>query len=234
MARKKFERWLNNPLKYKIGPLSTIDEFAMLRKERVRLLSVAEKRIKRSTEAGFDNILIGMDRTKPMTNKELKALPKQKQREELDNLREKVTDLQKALEKPLSSLSGTKEYLTAAKGIDFSTPLTSAEKTIISTFKTNNNFADLQKHIDVQELMDAIDARTDLSDDEKTDLKTFIRQKLEGEMLDYDAAIPGMSIEELLEKYPEYQRILKESEAKIAKIFDSNSNNFNDSPKMRF
>lgn len=234
MARNKFEKWLNNPLKYKIGPLSTIDEFAMLRKEMMRLRSIADKRIERSTEAGFDNILIGIDRTKPMTNKELKSLPKQKQRKELDKLRENVTELQKAMEKQLSSLSGTKEYLTATKGIDFSTPLTSAEKTIISTFKTNNNFADLQKHIDVQELIDAIDARTDLSDDEKADLKKFIRQKLEGEILDYDAAIPGMSIEELLEKYPEYQRILEESEAKIAARFDSNSNNFNDSPKMQF
>lgn len=234
MARNKFERWLNNPLKYKIGPLSTVDEFAMLRKEMMRLRNIAEKRIKRSSEAGFDNILISTNRTKPMTNKELKSLSKQKQREELAKLRENVNELQKAMEKQLSTLSGTKEYLTATRGIDFSTPLTSAEKTIISAFKTNTNFADLQKHISVQELIDAIDARTDLSDDEKADLKNFIRQKLEGEILDYDAAVPGMSIEELIEKYPEYQRILKESEAKIAAGFDSNPNNFNDSPKMQF
>lgn len=234
MARNKFERWLNNPLKYKTGPLSTIDEFAMLRKEMMRLRSIAEKRIKRSSEAGFDNILIGTNRTKPMTNKELQSLPKQKQREELTKLRENVTALQNAMEKQLSTLSGIKKYLTATKGIDFSTPLTSAEKTIINTFKTNTNFADLQKHISVQELMDAIDARTDLSDDEKTDLENFIRQKLEGEALDYDAAIPGMSIEELLEKYPEYQKILRESEAKIAARFDSDPNNFNDSPRMQF
>ena len=37
-----------------------------------------------------------------------------------------------------------------------------------------------------------------------------------------------------VEKYPEYQRILRESEAKIAARFDSNPNNFNDSPKMQF
>lgn len=231
MARK-FEKWINNPLKYKIGPLSTIDEFAMLRKEMVRLSSIAEKRIKRSSEAGYDNILKDTDLTKPMTSKEFRALPKQKQREELTTLRKNVTTLQKTMEKQLSSLSGVKEYLTAKRGIDFSTPLTSAEKTIINDFKTN--FTNLQKHFDVKELMDAIDARTDLSDDEKTDLKNFIRQKLEGEILDYDAAIPGMSIEELIEKYPEYQRILKESEANIAAKFDSDPNNFNDSPKMQF
>ena len=231
MARK-IERWINNPLRYKIGPLSTIDEFAMLRTEMVRLSSMAEKRIKRSSEAGYDNILKDTDMTKPMTNKEFRSLPKQKQRDELTTLRKNVTALQKTMEKPLSSLSGVKKYLTANKGIDFSTPLTSAEKAIINEFKTN--FTNTQKHLDVKELMDAIDARTDLSDDEKTDLKNFIRQKLEGEILDYDAAIPGMSIEELIEKYPEYQRILKESEAKIAAKFDSDPNNFNDSPKMQF
>lgn len=231
MARK-FEKWINNPLKYKIGPLSTIDEFAMLRKEMVRLSSIAQKRIERSSEAGFDNILKDANMTKPMTNKEFRALPKQTQRDELTTLRENVTALQTKMEKQLSSLSGVKEYLTAKKGIDFSTPLTSAEKTIIDEFK--NNFTNVQKHYDVKALMDAIDARTDLSADEKTDLKNFIRQKLEGEILDYDAAIPGMSIEELIDKYPEYQRILKESEAKIAAKFDSDPNNFNDSPKMQF
>lgn len=231
MARK-FEKWINNPLKYKIGPLSTIDEFAMLRREMVRLSSIAEKRIKRSSEAGFNNILKDADMPKPMTNKEFRALPRQKQRDELTTLRKNVTALQTKMEKQLSSISGTKAYLKTKKGIDFSTPLTSAEETIINEFKTN--FTNIQKNLDVKELMDAIDARTDLSDSEKTDLKNFIRQKLEGEILDYDAAIPGMSIEELIEKYPEYQRILKESEAKIAAKFDSDPNNLTNSPRMQF
>ena len=64
MARNKWRKWTNNPLKYKIGPLSTIDEFKALRAEVTRMQSAAKKRIARSHAAGFVNLLENIDQVK--------------------------------------------------------------------------------------------------------------------------------------------------------------------------
>lgn len=242
MARKwsrfekwtKFEKWTNIPKADSIGPHDVAEEFELLRREKMRLRGISKKRIERSKEQGFDNILIGVDRTIPMTVKELQALPKQRQYDELEALRSEVDDLHKALNRQLSTVSGIKAYLTEHKGINFSKPLTSGEQTIVQAFNTNTDLVMLQAHLSIQELMDDIDASTDLSDDEKEDLKRFLRQKLNGDKPDYDSQIPGMTIEEIIEKYPEYQDVLRKAEEAAIANFNMDSANLTNSTTTIF
>lgn len=235
MARNKWRKWTNNPLKYKIGPLSTIDEYRALRAEVTRMQSAAKKRIARSHAAGYVNLLENIDQVKQSYTKfkDFEKLDKKKQREEVTALREVVKDLQTALDRPFSSLEGMRQYLKDTKKINTRNP-NNAEKTIIQAFydkfrwSADNNESNLganrsiqqyDAHQKVGELMDAIDADTNLTDDEKEDLKRFLRQKLIGDKPDYDSQIPGMSIEEIIKKYPEYQKYVRDLEqAAIAKF----------------
>ena len=235
MARNKWKKWTNNPYKYKTGPLSTIDEFKALRAEVTRMQSAAKKRIARSHAAGFVNLLENIEQVKQSYTKfkDFQKLDKKKQREEVAVLREVVKDLQTALDRPFSSLEGMRQYLKDTKKINTSNP-NNAEKTIIQAFydrfrwsadnaesnlDANRSIQKYDAHEKVGELMDAIDADPNLADDEKEDLKRFLRQKLIGDKPDYDSQIPGMSIEEIIEKYPEYQKYVRKLEqAAIAKF----------------
>ena len=250
MRRNNWTKWVNNPLKYKIGPLSTIDEFKALRAEVSRMQSAAKKRIARSHAAGFVNLLENIDQVKQsyITVKDFQKLAKKKQREELIAIREVVTDLQTALDRPFSSLQGMRDYLKNVKKINTSNP-TNAEKTMMQAFydkfrwsgdphesnlEANKNIVQYEAHLKVQELMDAIDADTTLSDDEKADLKRFLRQKLIGDKPDYDSQIPGMSIDEIIEKYPEYRKYVRRLEQAAIAKFNLNPDNFSNSPTNIF
>ena len=254
MARNKWRKWTNNPLKSKMnvmGPVSRnenvlLDEFKLLRSELTRIQSAAKKRIARSHKSGVVNLLditVGVGESATKTT-DFKKMAKRKQVEEITNLRKVVTNLQRAMDSPFSSLEGMRQYLEDTKKINTRNP-TKGERTIMQTFYdkfryiTNNGTEDnngnqnsykaLQsedKRNSVQELMDAIDTDKNLTDDEKEDLKKFLRQKLNGDKPDYDSQIPGMDIEEILEKYPEYQKYMRQIEQTAIANFSMNSDNF--------
>ena len=250
MARNKWRKWTNNPLKYKIGPLSTIDEFKALRAEVTRMQSAAKKRIARSHAAGFVNLLENIDQVKQSYTKvkDFQKLDKKKQREEVTALREVVKDLQTALDRPFSSLEGMRDYLEKFKKVNTRNP-NNAEKTIIqaiydkfrwsaeddeSNLGANRSIEQYDAHAKVQELMDAIDADKNLTDDEKEDLKRFLRQKLNGDKPDYDSQIPGMLIEEIIERYPEYQKYMRQVEQTAIANFNMDSANLTNSTTTIF
>lgn len=249
MARNKWKKWTNNPLKYRIGPLSTIDEFRLLRAEVTRMQSAAKKRIARSHAAGFVNLLENIDQVRQSYTKvrDFQKLDKKKQREEVEELREVVKNLQTVLDRPFSSLEGMRDYLEKFKKVNTRNP-NNAEKTIIQAFYdrfrwsdndesnlgANRSIEQYDAHAKVQELMDAIDADTNLTDDEKADLKRFLRQKLIGDKPDYDSQIPGMSIEEIIEKYPEYQKYVRKLEQAAIAKFNMDSANLTNSTTSIF
>lgn len=250
MRRNNWTKWVNNPLKYKITALSIADEFKMLRAEVTRMQSAAKKRIARSHEAGFVNLLENIEQVKqsPMKVRDFQKLSKKEQREEIIAMRGVITDLETVLNRTLSSLQGMRDYLENVMKINTSNP-NNAEKTMIQAFydrfrwsddphksnlEANKNIVQYEAHLKVQELMDAIDADTTLSDDEKADLKRFLRQKLMGDKPDYDSQIPGMSIEEILEKYPEYQKYVRELEQTAIAKFNMDSANLTNSTTTIF
>lgn len=245
MRRNNWTKWVNNPLKYKITALSTADEFTMLRAEVTRMQSAAKKRIARSHAAGLVNLLENIEQVKqsPMKVRDFQRLSKKEQREEIIAMRGVITDLETALNRPLSSLQGMRDYLENVKKINTSNP-NNAEKTMIQTFydkfrwsddpnksnlEANKTIVQYEAHLKIQELMDAIDADTNLTDDEKADLKRFLREKLEGDKPDYDSQIPGMSIEEIVEKYPEYQKYVRKLEQTAIAKFNMDSANLTNS-----
>lgn len=253
MARNKWRKWTNNPLKSKmnvIGPVSKnedvlLDEFKALRAEVSRMQSAARKRIARSHAAGRINLLENIDQVQKSYTKvrDFQKLAKKKQQKEIIALREVVTDLKTALDRPLSSLEGMRNYLEKFKKVNTRNP-DNAEKTIIQAFydkfrwsadndKSNvdaiRSIEQYDAHARVEELMDAIDSSTTLTDDEKADLKRFLRQKLMGDKPDYDSQIPGMSIEEIIEKYPEYQEYARKLEHTAIAKFDADPANFTNS-----
>ena len=253
MARNKWRKWTNNPLKSKMnvmGPVSRnenvlLDEFKLLHSELTRIQRAAKKRIARSHESGVVNLLditVGV-RESATKITAFKKMTKRKQVEEITKLRKVVINLQRAMDSPFSSLEGMRQYLEDTKKINTRNP-TKGERTIMRTFYekfkyiTNNGTEDNNgnqnsykaiqkedKRNSVQELMDAIDADKNLTDDEKEDLKRFLRQKLNGDKPDYDSQIPGMDIEEILEKYPEYQKYMRQVEQTAIANFNMNSNN---------
>lgn len=258
MARNKWKKWTNNPLKSKmnvIGPVSKnedvlLNEYKALRAEVSRMQSAAKKRIARSHAAGFVNLLENIDQVKQSYTKvkDFQRLAKKKQQEEIIALREVVTDLQTALDRPFSSLEGMRDYLEKFKKVNTRNP-NNAEKTIIQAFydkfrwsadnnesnlEANKSIQQYEAHLKVEELMDAIDADTTLTDDEKEDLQRFLRQKLMGDKPDYDSQIPGMSIEEILEKYPEYQKYVRKMEQTAIAKFNLDSANLTNSPTNIF
>ena len=257
MARNKWRKWTNNPLKSKmnvIGPVSKnedvlLNEFKLLRSELTRMQSAAKKRIARSHESGVVNLLditVGVRESATKTT-DFKKMAKRKQVEEITKLRKVVTNLQRAMDSPCSSLEGMREYLEETKKINTRNP-TKGERTIMQTFYdkfryitdngtednngNQNSYNAIQredKYNSVQELMDAIDADKNLTDDERADLKRFLRQKLNGDKPDYDSQIPGMSIEEILEKYPEYQKYMRQVEQTAIAKFNMDSANLTNS-----
>ena len=234
--------------------MSTIDEFRSLRAELTRMQSAAKKRIARSHAAGLVSLLditVGV-RDSAIKTTDFKKMAKRNQVEEITKLRKVVTNLQHAMDSPFSSLEGMRQYLEDTKKIDTRNP-TKGERTIMQTFYekfryiTNNGTEDnngnqnsykalqnADKHNSVQELMDAIDANKNLTDGEKEDLIRFLRQKLNGDKPDYDSQIPGMSIEEIIEKYPEYQKYMRQVEQTAIANFNMAPSNLTNSTTTIF
>lgn len=195
-------------------------EYYRLRKEFMRVRANALKRIKRAENAMFDNVLSMYELSIPTSNEDFQTMPALKQHKKLAELKEDLSNLKGAMNSELATLRGIKAEFTKRtgyepvfKGPQFDTH-SARRRTAIghALEKFNQNIYGIQQNIEVQKLMDSIDARTDLTDEAKKELKILIRQKLDGDKPDYDDAIPGMTIQEILEKYPKMWERAKELE----------------------
>jgi len=111
----------------------------------------------------------------------------------------KVNYLKQVLDNPMSSLRGMKDIIKKDLKTNKLDMNSAAVRAKLSSFRERPEGA--FKHAKVTQLMDVIDARTDLTDSEKTMLKTLIRTKLSRrERVDYDSSILewDVDIEELL------------------------------------
>lgn len=112
----------------------------------------------------------------------------------------KVNYLKQVLGNPMSSLKGMKDIIKKdlkTNRLDMNSAPVRAK---LSSFRERPEGA--FKHAKVIQLMETIDARTDLTDSEKATLKTLIRTRLSRrEKVDYDSSFIewDVDIEELLE-----------------------------------
>ena len=112
----------------------------------------------------------------------------------------KVNYLKQVLGNPMSSLRGMKDIIKKDLKTNKLDMNSAAVRAKLSSFRERPEGA--FKHAKVIQLMDVIDARTDLTDSEKTMLKTLIRTRLSRrERVDYDSSFIewDVDIEELLE-----------------------------------
>ena len=192
----KFERWVNNPYKRKVGPSSMDKEYEAYRKEVMRLRNIAKKRIERSSTQGFDNILMQMDRRIPMSNAEFRSLSKEEKAIELNKIKSRTKDMWDFMDLSTSTVGGFKGMIDniiktgrlgimkfeGLQGLNYS----DAFKVIQSRIEAN--LAGMTALDKTQRLFDEIDADPELTDDDKRDIKKYIRALLEGEYFDYDQA----------------------------------------------
>lgn len=111
----------------------------------------------------------------------------------------KVNYLKQVLDNPMSSLRGMKNIIKKDLKTNKLDMNSAAVRAKLSSFRERPEGA--FKHAKVIQLMDVIDARTDLTDSEKTMLKTLIRTRLSRrEKVDYDSSFIewDVDIEELL------------------------------------
>lgn len=178
-------------------------EFREQTRELQRLRSIYRKRAKRAEAAGLfestylsqiDDISLGYKVSKDgktiegdnFSAKGFKAMSEYDKRQMIIQAEKKVDYLTKTLANPMSSLSGLKDFLKKelkTEKLDMSSAQVRAK---LDSFQ--KNLEGYYKHANVARLMDAIDARTDLTDDEKTAMKNLIRTRLtKGEKVDYDS-----------------------------------------------
>lgn len=179
-------------------------EFREQTKELQRLRSIYRKRAKRAKAAGLfestylsqinditlgykvntkDKVTIEKDN---FSAKEFKASSDYDKKQLLIQAEKKVKYLKNTLANPMSSLTGVKDFLKKelkTEKLDMSSAQVRAK---LDSFQKNPEGA--FKHANVTRLMEAIDARTDLTDDEKTAMKNLIRTRLtRGEKVAYDS-----------------------------------------------
>lgn len=179
-------------------------EFREQTKELQRLRSIYRKRAKRAKAAGLfkstylsqiNNITLGYKvNTKDKVTiekdnfsaKEFKAMSEYDKKQMIIQAEKKVKYLKNALANPMSSLKGVKDFLKKelkTEKLDMNSAQVRAK---LDNFQKNPEGA--FKHANTTRLMDAIDARADLTDDEKTAMKNLIRTRLtKGEKVTYDS-----------------------------------------------
>ena len=199
-------------------------EFRAKTKELQKLRSIYRKRAKRAEDAGLfeftylsqlDNINLGYKVDEKgkieednFSSRKFKASDQYHQKQLLIQAQDKVNYLKSVLDNPMSSLRGMKDLIKKDLKLDRMVKLdmnSSAVRAKLKTFRSNleGSF----KHGKLIQLMEAINARKDLTDDEKYTLKTLIRTRLsKREKVDYDSSILkwDVDIEEVLEDPKKY------------------------------
>ena len=220
------------------------DEFRKNTKELQRLRSIYRKRAKRAEDAKLieftylsqiDDINLGYKLDKDGKIKEdnfssrtFKASDQYHKEQLLSQAQEKVNYLKQILDNPMSSLKGMKDFIKKDLKLDRLDMNSAAVRAKLKTFRGNLEGA--FKHAKLIQLMEAINARTDLKDDEKTTLKNLIRIRLsKREKVEYNDSILewDVDIEEVLEDPKKYidklsegipDDILEELKAQASKL----------------
>lgn len=205
-------------------------EFRKKRKELQRLRSIYRKRADRAEAAKLieftylsqiDNINLGYKVDKNGKIEEdnfslakFKASDQYHKEQLLNQAQAKVKYLKSVLDNPMSSLRGMKDLIKKDLKLDRLVKLDMNSATVrakLDSFRKSPEGA--FKHAKVTQLMEAIDARKDLKDDEKATLKTLIRTRLsKREKVDYDSSFLewDVDIEEVLKDPKEYIEKLSE------------------------
>lgn len=191
-------------------------EYRRQTKELQRLRSIYRKRAKRAKAAGLfestylsqiDDISLGYKVQKDgktiegdnFSAKAFKAMSDYDKRQMIIQAEKKVNYLTKTLANPMSSLKGVKDFLKKelkTERLDMNSALLRAKLTDI-----RQNLEGYYKHANTTRLMDAIDARADLTDDEKNKMEKLIRARLDQEdKVNYDSWFIAwdVDIEEIL------------------------------------
>ena len=194
-------------------------EYRKKTKELQRLRSIYKKRAERAKDAGLleftylsqlDNINLGYKVDKygkieedNFSSRKFKASDQYHKEQLLIQAQDKVKYLKGVLDNPMSSLRGMKDLIKRDLKLDRMAKLdmnSAAVRAKLSSFRQSPEGA--FKHAKVAQLMEAIDARKDLTNDEKTTLKNLIRIKLsKREKVKYDSSFLewDVDIEEVLE-----------------------------------
>lgn len=222
-------------------------EFRKKTKELQRLRSIYRKRAKRAEDAKLieftylsqlDNINLGykLDRDGKIeednfSSRKFKASDQYHKEQLLNQAQAKVNYLKSVLDNPMSSLRGMKDLIKKDLKLDRMAKLdmsSAAVRAKLDSFRKSPEGA--FKHAKVAQIMEAIDARTDLKDDEKTILKNLIRTRLsKREKVKYDSSFLkwDVDIEEVLEDPKKFieklsqgipEDILEELKAQASKL----------------
>ena len=218
----KFERWVNNPYKRKIGPSSMDKEYEAYRKEVMRMINIANKRIKRSSEQGFDNLLITADRRKPMSTKEFNALDKEAKRQMLNKIKNRTEEMWNLMDMSTSSIGGFKKMIKDAYEnkkigtipIDFASGMSEKDAFKAIQSQIESNLSGMTAHYRITELLDEIDRDTTLDDDTKKLVKDYIRHLLDGDIFDYEQAY-YFTVDEIKRMLPDIIEKMKNVSAQM-------------------
>lgn len=198
--------------------MSLYSDFYWKRKELMRLRNIYKKREERAKKSGLYNATYLSEitpgtlgyktptaNTKPGEDMDLFSLDRflgydeRLQKQHIIQLERKIGSLQDKLNNSMSSLRGMKKILKDELKVNKIDLKNARVRAKLENMQSNKE--GWFKHAQVKDMFDKIDARTDLTDDEKKTLKTLIRARLSRrERVDYDDSILewNVDIDELL------------------------------------
>lgn len=176
------------------------DEYYWKRKELQRLRGIYSNRVRRAKAQGLYNATylsqisnggLGYKTTKDGDKKELYTIERFEegdlnvQKQLVQSITRRVAKLQEQLNNPMTSIRGIKDMIK--KDLNVSKVDMTSKRVLIKLNNYRQNPEGSYKHARLEQIMDTIDARTDLTVEEKDLIKKLIREKLSRkEKIDYD------------------------------------------------
>lgn len=179
------------------------NEYYWKRKELQRLRGIYNKRAERAKAQGLYNATylsqisnggLGYKTTEDGGKKELYTIERFEEgnlnvrKQLVESITRKVAKLQEQLNNPMTSIRGIKDMIKKDLNVSKVDMTSKRVRTKLQNYQQNPEGS--YKHARVEQIMDTIDARTDLTVEEKDLLKRLIRAKLsKKEKIEYDAWI---------------------------------------------
>lgn len=179
------------------------EEYYWKRKELQRLRGIYNKRVERAKAQGLYNATylsqisnggLGYKTTEDGGKKELYTVERfeegnlNKRKQVVESITRKVAKLQEQLNNPMTSIRGIKSMIK--KDLKVSKVDMTSKRVLNKLKNYQQNPEGSYKHARVEQIMDTIDARTDLAVEEKDLLKRLIRKRLnKQEKIEYDGWI---------------------------------------------
>lgn len=176
------------------------DEYYWKRKELQRLRGIYSNRARRAKAQGLYNVTylsqisnggLGYKTTKDGGKEELYTIERFEegnlhvQEQLVQSITRKVAKLQEQLNNPMTSIRGIKDMIKKDLNVSKVDMTSKRVRTKLASYQQNPEGS--YKHARVEQIMDTIDARTDLTVEEKDILKRLIRTKLsKKEKIEYD------------------------------------------------